>query len=104
MKRDFTYVDDIIDGIVSSLERQYEYEIFNLGNSNQVELEHMISCVEKELGREAIRDYYPMQPGDVKSTFADIDKSTKLLGFSPKVTIEEGIHNFIKWYKEYYSC
>jgi UDP-glucuronate 4-epimerase len=102
MQRDFTYVSDIVDGVVASIDKNYPYEIFNLGNSKSVQLNYFISCVEKELGKKAKKKLLPMQPGDVPSTFADIRKSTKMLGFKPRVSIEEGIHNFVQWYRQYY--
>ncbi|MGA1821198.1 MAG: NAD-dependent epimerase [Thermoplasmatota archaeon] len=103
MQRDFTYVDDIVDGIISSLEKPFRYEIFNLGNNNPVQLEYFIERIEKELGRTAEKNYLPMQPGDVPRTFADIDHSRDLLGYDPKISIEEGIKRFIGWYLDYYD-
>lgn len=103
MKRDFTYITDIVNGILASLDKNYPYEIFNLGNSNTVELSYFIECIEKELGKKAKQNLLPMQPGDVPVSFADIEKSRKMLGFEPKVRIEEGIRNFIRWYKEYFK-
>ncbi len=103
MKRDFTYISDIVAGILAALDKNYGCEVFNLGNSNTVELEYFIECVEKELGRKAKKNLLPLQPGDVPETFADIEYSQQKLGFRPKVKIEEGIHEFIKWYKGYYS-
>lgn len=104
MKRDFTFVWDIADGVVAALEKNYPYEVFNLGNSNTVELSYFIECVEKELGKKAEKKMLPMQAGDVPETFADIAKARKMLGFSPKVKIEQGIHEFLKWYREYYKA
>lgn len=102
MKRDFTFITDIVAGILASLDKEYPYEIFNLGNSNTVELMYYIECIEKELGKKAKKNLLPMQPGDVPESFADIERSRKMLGFDPKVKIEEGIHQFILWYKSYY--
>ena len=102
MQRDFTYVDDIVDGIIRSLKNKHEYEVFNLGNNKTVELNYFISCIEKELGIEAKKNLLPIQPGDVEKTCADIDHAKELLGYTPKTSIEEGISNFVKWYKEYY--
>jgi UDP-glucuronate 4-epimerase len=102
-QRDFTYVDDIVDGVISALDHTFGYEIFNLGNSKTVELMHMISLVEKELGIKAKLNMLPMQAGDVEKTHAEIAKATKMLGFNPQTSIEEGIHYFIEWYKEYYK-
>ncbi|MEA3558872.1 MAG: NAD-dependent epimerase/dehydratase family protein, partial [Candidatus Thermoplasmatota archaeon] len=103
MERDFTYIDDIVEGIKRSLEKPFKYEIFNLGNNNPVQLEYFISLIEKELGKDAEKILLPMQPGDVPKTFADIDKTKELLGWEPKISIEEGIHRFIEWYKFYYD-
>ncbi|MBU0612619.1 GDP-mannose 4,6-dehydratase [Patescibacteria group bacterium] len=102
-QRDFTYIDDIIDGVIQSLEKPHDYEIFNLGNSQTVELEYFISVIEKELGIEAKRNLLPLQPGDVVKTYADITKANKMLGFNPKTSVELGIKNFINWYKDYYK-
>ena len=103
MKRDFSYIDDIVQGIISSLEKPFDYEIFNLGNNNPMDLEYFISVIEKELGKKAIKNYLPLQPGDVPNTYADIDHSSELIDYSPKVSIEDGINRFILWYKEYYG-
>jgi UDP-glucuronate 4-epimerase len=102
MKRDFTYIDDIVAGIISSLERSYDYEIFNLGGNHTIELNYFIECLENELGRKAIRQYLPMQSGDMQETYADIEKSTRMLNFEPKTNIEAGIKLFVHWYKNYY--
>jgi UDP-glucuronate 4-epimerase len=103
MKRDFTYIDDIVFGIASSLEKSYPYEIFNLGNNKSVELEYFIELVEKELGKKAEKNMLPMQPGDVLETWADIKHSVEMLGYNPKISVEEGVKNFIKWYRDYYQ-
>lgn len=103
MRRDFTYVEDIVRGVLAALERPFEYEIFNLGNSNTVELNRFIECIEHELGKKAIRNLLPLQPGDVSASHADISKAKQLLDFSPKTNIEEGIHHFVEWYLSYYS-
>lgn len=102
LQRDFTYIDDIVAGILASLNHCYPYEIFNLGNNKPVELGRFISIIEKELGQEALKEYLPMQPGDVLMTCADINHSQEKLGYNPKTTIEEGIKKFVTWYKEYY--
>jgi UDP-glucuronate 4-epimerase len=104
MKRDFTFVSDIVSGIVASLDKNHPYEIFNLGNSSTVELSYFIECIENELGKKARKNLLPMQPGDVPETSADIDKSRRLLGFDPQVKIEEGIREFLKWYRAYYKA
>ena len=103
MERDFTYITDIVDGILASIDKPFEYEVFNLGNSKTIMLNHFIESVEKALGKKAQKNLMPMQTGDVPKTNADIEKSRKLLGFEPKVDIDEGITNFIQWYKEYYK-
>ena len=103
MKRDFTFITDIVDGTISAIDKSYPYEIFNLGNSNTVELNYFIECIEKELGKKAEKNLCEIQPGDVPETFADIDNSKEKLGFDPKVKIEEGIKRFVEWYKGYYN-
>jgi len=103
MKRDFTYIDDIIIGTRSAIEKNYKCEIFNLGNSKSESLMELIGIIEKNLGKKAQIEYLPMQPGDVKESLADIKKSTEKLGYKPITTINKGIPQFIKWYKEYYS-
>ena len=97
MWRDFTYIDDIVDGIISALNKPFGYEIFNLGNSQAVQIMTLIKLLEKELGKKAILNYRGMQQGDIKNTFADISKAKKRLDFYPKTSIEEGIGEFIKW-------
>jgi UDP-glucuronate 4-epimerase len=103
MKRDFTYISDIVNGVVAALEKNYPYEIFNLGNSNQVELSYYIECIEREAGKKAKKNLLPLQPGDVPETSADISHARKLLDFSPKVNVEEGVRNFLQWYQQYFK-
>jgi UDP-glucuronate 4-epimerase len=103
MKRDFTYIDDIVDGTIAALESPFPFEIFNLGNSNTVELLDFIRILEEELGQEAQKNMMPLQPGDVPETSADIRKSKEMLGFSPETSIKEGIKNFVAWYRDYYK-
>lgn len=103
MKRDFTYIDDIVDGILLALEKTNGYQIFNLGNNKPVELEYFISCIEKETGKSAKKKYMELQPGDVLETFADIEHTKEVLGWEPKTSTEEAIKAFIGWYKEYYG-
>ncbi len=103
MRRDFTYIDDIAEGTLKALDRPVPYDLFNLGNSNSVELMDFIRTLEKELGREAEKNMMPIQPGDVPETSADIEKSRVVLGFKPETSIEEGIRNFVAWYREYYG-
>ena len=103
MRRDFTYIDDIVAGTVSAIEKPAPYEIFNLGNSDATSLTDFIETIESELGRKAEKNMLPMQPGDVAETSADITKSREILGFSPKTPLKKGISAFIAWYREYYG-
>ncbi len=103
MKRDFTYIDDIVEGVIASIEKEYDYEIFNLGNNTPVELMEFIEMLEDALGMEAEKEMKPMQPGDMKITYADISGSKRKLGFEPKTDLREGIEKFVSWYKEYYD-
>ena len=103
MKRDFTYIDDIINGVRASLKYNYQCEVFNLGNNRSEDLMEMIGFIEQELGRKVELDYLDMQPGDVKETFANIDHSRNKLNYNPKTSINEGIPKFIKWYKKYHK-
>jgi len=100
MERDFTYVSDIVDGIISAMNKNFGYEIFNLGNSNPVKLEYFIELLEKYTGITAKKKFLPLQKGDVLRTYADISKSEKLLNYRPKVKIEEGLKRFVDWFKE----
>ncbi len=101
MKRDFTYIDDIVQGIRLAIDKNYNYEIFNLGNNKTQNLMDVVNCIEKNLNKKASVDFLPMQPGDVKRTNADIVKSIEMLGFNPKTNIKTGIKKFINWYLEY---
>ena len=105
MKRDFTFITDIVDGVIRSLDRvsEVKYSVLNLGNSNTVQLNRFIEIIEEELGKKAERNLMPLQPGVVPETFADIEKTKEVLSWEPKVGIEEGIKKFIDWYKGYYS-
>ena len=102
--RDYTYVDDIVDGIIRScdytMNNKDVYEILNLGNSSPVSLKEMIATIGKALGKEPKIKQLPMQPGDVDRTFADVSKAKELLGYEPKTKFEDGIKNFVEWYKE----
>ena len=101
--RDYTYIDDIVDGIIRScnyVENNNDvYEILNLGNSSPVSLKEMINIIGQVIGTEPKIKQLPMQPGDVDRTFADISKAKKLIGYNPKTSFKEGIENFVKWYK-----
>ena len=100
--RDYTYVDDIVDGVIRScnyVDRNEDvYEIINLGSNNPISLKDMIMTIGKVLGVEPKIKQMPMQPGDVDRTYADITKARKLLGYEPKMTFEEGIRKFVEWY------
>lgn len=102
--RDYTYIDDIVDGICKScdytLKNNNVYEIMNLGNSSPISLKEMIDTIARILGVEAKIKQMPMQPGDVERTYADVSKAKKLIGYEPKTSFEDGISNFVKWYKE----
>ena len=102
MRRDFTYIDDIVEGTIAAIDLGAAYEIFNLGNHSPVQLLHLIELIEEALGKKAIKELLPMQPGEVLETYADISKSQRMLGFTPKTRIEEGIKKFIDWYRDYH--
>ena len=102
MKRDFTYIDDIIAGTRSAIDKNYKREIINLGNHRSEQLMDVVSLIEENLGKKAKIEFLPMQPGDVPESFADIDKSKNLLGFQPKTDVEKGIKQFIQWYFQYF--
>ena len=104
MERDFTYVDDIVRGVIAAVDRPLGCEVLNLGNSHTVSLERFISVLEEALGRPAHKVYLPMQPGDVPRTFADVSKSLQLLGWEPTTPIEEGIPKSVEWYRGYYGA
>ena len=101
MKRDFTYIDDIINGIVSSIKKNYNYEIFNLGNNSSESLMDVVTIIESRIGKRAKVKFEPMQPGDVQETFADIERSKIKLGYLPKTNIGKGIIHFLDWYLDY---
>ena len=98
--RDYTFIDDIIDGIMACTRQELGYEIFNLGESQMVKLSYLIQLLEDALGKKAVIDRQPMQPGDVPVTFADIAKARARLGYNPRVKIEEGISRFVDWFKK----
>jgi UDP-glucuronate 4-epimerase len=121
MRRDFTYIDDIVQGIARVLERPPQpdaawdaaapdpasssapYRIYNIGNNRPVELGHFIETLEQLLGKKAIKNMLPMQPGDVPATCADIDDLARDAGFRPSTPIETGLRRFVEWYREYYG-
>ena len=96
--RDYTYVDDILDGIMACTKRRFGYEIFNLGESQAVKLNRLIELLEDALGRKAQINRLPLQPGDVPMTCADISKARANLGYNPRVTLEQGIPRFVDWF------
>lgn len=120
MKRDFTYIDDIIEGVYKTMlhiptknehwtgsqpdpsSSKAPYKIYNIGNNQPVELIRFIEIIEENLNKKAIKNMMPIQPGDVPETYADIDDLINDTGFKPQTTIEKGIQNFINWYKDYY--
>jgi len=101
MQRDFTYIDDIVDGIRNTIDKDFNFEIFNLGNSKSEDLMTMIRIIEKELNINAKIVFKDMQAGDVFKTYADIKKSSKMLDFKPKVSLQVGLKRTIDWYKSF---
>lgn len=102
-KRDYTYIDDIVDGILKSMNYLFNnenvYEIFNLGESHVVSLKEMVETIENAIGKKAILDIQPMQSGDVDKTYADISKAKAMIGYDPQTNFSEGIRKFVEWYK-----
>ncbi|GAB4332097.1 MAG: GDP-mannose 4,6-dehydratase [Calditrichia bacterium] len=97
-ERDFTYIDDIIQGILKTIDNLSGFEIYNLGESQTIRLDRLISLIEKALGKAAVKIEKPMQPGDVDRTFADISKARERLGYNPSTPIELGVQKFVEWY------
>lgn len=122
MIRDFTYIDDIVEGIVRVLDHPPEgnpewtgddpdpatsfckYRVFNIGNNNPVKLMDFVNAIEKAVGKPAIKNLMPIQPGDVPSTCADVSELEKAVGFKPNTSVEQGIENFVAWYREYFNA
>ena len=100
MKRDFTYVADIVEGILLALRKEFDHEIINLGNNNPVALNYFIELIEKATGKQANKNMMEMQPGDISVTCADISKAKRLMGWEPKTSIEEGIKRFVEWFQQ----
>ncbi|MBL7649411.1 MAG: GDP-mannose 4,6-dehydratase [Candidatus Hydrogenedentes bacterium] len=98
--RDYTYIDDIIDGVVRCVDTPFDYEIFNLGESHTTSLRELITLIERHTGREAIIDEQPMQAGDVEKTYANVDHAGEKLGYAPRFTMDEGIKRFVTWYQD----
>jgi UDP-glucuronate 4-epimerase len=121
MKRDFTYIDDIVEGVIRVADRTATansdwsgqapdpgtsfapWRVYNIGNNQPVELLHFITTLETYLGKTAVKNLLPLQPGDVPATFADVDDLMADTGFKPATPIEEGIKRFVAWYRGYYS-
>jgi UDP-glucuronate 4-epimerase len=101
MKRDFTYIDDVVSGIISAIDLALPNEIFNLGNNHPENLLDLVQLLEENLGKKAVLDMLPHQMGEVPITYADISKSQKILNFSPKVSLSEGLSRFTSWYLDY---
>lgn len=101
--KDYTYIDDIVDGIINALASDLTYEIINLGNDRPIKLSRYIKLIENELGKTAKQNHLPPAIGDVQKSCADITKAKKLLNYNPQTPVEEGIKKFINWYKEYYN-
>jgi UDP-glucuronate 4-epimerase len=96
--RDYTFITDTLDGIIACTQKEFGYEIFNLGESQTVKLDYLITLLEKSLGKKAVIDRQPLQPGDVPITFADVSKARARLGYNPQVKIEQGIPKFVDWF------
>ncbi len=116
LERDFTYIDDIVDGVIRVLDQppapgsgNHEgtaapYRLYNIGNNSPVTLETFISTLERITGKTALREYLPMQPGDVLATYADIDALTSATGFKPTTSIDVGLQHFVTWYRDYHGA
>jgi UDP-glucuronate 4-epimerase len=98
--RDHTHVSDILEGVIACTQREFGFEIFNLGEAQTVKLSELITLIETALGKKAIIDRQPLQPGDVPITFADISKARKMLGYNPQVKVEKGIPLFVDWFRK----
>jgi len=103
MERDFTFIDDIVNGVVLATQCDAKNEIFNLGRGEIVRLKELVSVIEKELGVKAKIKLSPIQKGDVEKTLSDVSKANKLLKYKPKVSVKEGVKKFVEWYKQYYK-
>lgn len=103
LKRDFTYIDDIVEGVIRAIMADFDYEIVNLGNSHPEKVSTVIDLIEKYIGEPCIRNFKPAPPTEVAMTYADTSKAERLLGFKPNTPIEEGIKRFIEWYRGYYG-
>jgi UDP-glucuronate 4-epimerase len=104
MQRDFTYIDDIVEGTLRVLDKPAPYAIYNIGNHQPVALLDYIAALEKALGRKAKLEMKPMQPGDVKATYADTSALRRAVGFAPSTPLETGLARFAEWFKSYYAA
>ncbi|MHC4633280.1 MAG: GDP-mannose 4,6-dehydratase [Planctomycetota bacterium] len=100
MMRDFTYIDDIIDGTVAAIQKCAGFEIYNLGESKPITVNDLVTEIEKALGKKAIKEYVPAQPGDVEQTYADVTKAVGELGYNPSTTIQAGLAKFVAWLRQ----
>jgi UDP-glucuronate 4-epimerase len=110
MRRDFTYIDDIVSGVVAASDHHptvkegaVPHRIYNIGNNRPEPLLKLIALIEKAIGMKARIDFWPMQPGDVQETYADVNAIRNDLGFEPEITLEEGIPRFVHWYRDYFG-
>jgi UDP-glucuronate 4-epimerase len=103
MQRDFTYVDDIVEGTLRVLDRPQRYAVYNIGNHQAVGLLDYIAALERALGKKALLEMKPMQPGDVKATYADTTALARAVGFAPSTPLEEGLQRFAAWFRQYYG-
>lgn len=107
MQRDFTYIDDIVSGVVGLIEFNASdgdlFNTYNIGNNEPEELDYFIEVLERECGKKANKEYLPMQMGDVPVTYADISKLSSAIGFRPQVSLEKGLHKFVSWFKKYHK-
>jgi len=98
-RRDYTYIDDLVEGILQALDRPLKYDVINLGEHDTIALRDLIALIEKNLGKEAKIEKLPDQPGDVPVTYADISRARERLGYAPKVKVAEGVRRFMEWYR-----
>jgi len=119
--RDFTFIDDVVEGVIRTLDRVAEpnpdwssdnpdpgtsaapYRLYNIGNNQSVELMYFIQCIEEAVGKAAVKKMFPLQPGDVPETYADVDALVANVSFKPKTRIEDGVRRFVEWYKDFYG-
>lgn len=103
-KRDYTYIDDIMNGVIRCVDKPFRYEIFNLGEHHTTSLKELIDLISKHTGKPAIIDNQPLQPGDVEITYADVEHARELLGYNPQFSMDEGIKRFVAWYREQHGA